>query len=78
MLRLFYSTGSCALASHIALEEAGNKTPCRGKDRLENVPAFRAVVLDLHDQDHRVLGNHADQREDAEDGHEAERPVKQQ
>ena len=23
MLRLFYSTGSCALASHIALEEAG-------------------------------------------------------
>ena len=34
--------------------------------------------LDLADQDDGVLGDHADQREDAQDGDEAERPAGQQ
>ena len=44
-------------------------------DRVPDVLALGALGLDLHDQDHRVLGDHADQREDAEDGDEAERPA---
>ena len=40
MLKLFYSTGSCALASHIALEEAGAD--------------FEAVRIDLRAGDQRT------------------------
>ena len=37
----------------------------------QSVLPSRALRLDLVDQDHRVAGDHADQREDAEDGDEA-------
>ena len=39
MLKLFYAPGSCALASHIALEEAGAK--------------YEAVRVDLRAKDQR-------------------------
>jgi hypothetical protein len=35
--------------------------------------ARRDVLVDLHNQDHRVADHHADQRDDAEDGDEAHR-----
>ena len=40
-----------------------------------DVLARRALGVDLADQDHRVLGDHAEQREHAENGDEAERPA---
>ena len=47
-------------------------------DRVQTpLPAARSVSIWI-DQDHRVLGDHADQREDAEDRDEAERPAGQQ
>src|SRR5690348_10920017 len=39
MLKLFYATGTCALASHIALEEAGAE--------------YETVRLDFHSNDQR-------------------------
>ena len=50
----------------------------RGHDRIPDVLALGAIGLDLHDQDHRVLRDHPEQRQDAEDRDEAERPVEQQ
>ena len=41
--------------------------------RIPDALAGVALGLDLIDQDHRVLGDHADQRQDAQDGDEAER-----
>ena len=49
----------------------------RADHRIPDVLAFRAVGLDLHHQDHRVLRDHPEQRQDAEDGDEAERPIEQ-
>ena len=45
---------------------------------LPDVLALRPLGFDLADQDHGVLGDHADQRQDAEDGDEAERLAGQQ
>jgi hypothetical protein len=39
--------------------------------RVQHACPARSLGLDLDDQDHRVLGDHADQRQDAEDGDEA-------
>ena len=56
----------------------------RKRDTLASITAsqaglpFAAFRFDLLDQDHGIAGDHADQREDAEDGHEAERPLKDQ
>jgi hypothetical protein len=38
----------------------------------------RDVLLDLVDQDHRVTDDHAEQRDDAQVGHEAQRTAQQQ
>ncbi len=46
--------------------------------RLPHALARGALGLDLSDQDHRVLGDHADQREHAENGDEAERAARNQ
>ena len=40
--------------------------------------SLRTLRLDLADQDHRILGDHAQQRQDAENGNEAQRPARQQ
>ncbi len=49
-----------------------------GDHRIPDVLALGAVGLDLDDQDDGVLRDHAEQRQDAEDGDEAERPVEHQ
>jgi hypothetical protein len=41
-------------------------------------PSLSPFGLDLTDQDHRVLGDHAEQRQNSEDGDEAERLAGQQ
>ena len=57
-----------------AVSRIGRKRCSRRLDhRIPRLPALRPLGLDLVDQDHRVAGDHADQREDAEDRDEAER-----
>ena len=59
---------SRGLSRFIDADTAASRTP---KPR-------RPFVVDLRDQDDRVLRDHPDQREDPEDRHEAERPVEQE
>ena len=60
----------------IAVSMIGRKRELRRlDDGVPDARALRPLGLDLADQDHRVLGDHADQRQDAEDGDEAERPA---
>ena len=57
-----------------AVSMIGRKRVLPASSAASNTPApGRALGLDLADQDHRVLGDHADQREAAQDRHEAER-----
>ena len=43
MLKLFYATGTCALASHIALEEAGAGTKQYGSTFVPTTSANRSI-----------------------------------
>ena len=56
--------------------------PEAGERRLDHrgpdVASLRALGLDLIDQDDGVARDHADQREDAQNRHEPERPVGEQ
>jgi hypothetical protein len=60
----------------IAVRKIGRKRGAGRRDhRVPGLEARLALELDLLDQQHRVAGDHAEQRQDAEDRHEAERPV---
>ena len=62
-----------------AVSRIGRKRCAVGlDDRVPRVRALRLLLLDLVDQDHRVAGDHAGQREHAEDRHEAERLVREE
>ena len=45
---------------------------------VPDILSLRTLRLDLADQDHGILGDHAEQRQDAENGNEAQRPAGQQ
>mgnify|MGYP003580745891 CR=1 FL=1 len=45
---------------------------------VPDVLALIALCVDLANQNHRILGDHAEQREDAENSNEAQRPARQQ
>ena len=62
-----------------AVSRIGRKRDIARLDhRVPDALPSRALGLDLVDQDHRVADDHADQRENAEDRDEAERPAGQQ
>ena len=59
----------------IAVSMIGRKRESVASTTASQVwPPFSPLGLDLLDQDHRVAGDHAHQRQDAEDRDKAERP----
>ena len=59
-----------------AVSMIGRKRDAAGVDRgLPHILALRPLGFDLADQDHGILGDHAEQRQNAENGDEAERPA---
>ena len=57
--------------------EQDRAEPVRGglDDRIPRVAPLRLLLLDLVDEDHRVAGDHAGQREHAQERHKAQRLV---
>ena len=55
-----------------------NRDNARLDDRIPDIEALRQFKIDLLDQDHRISGNHPEQRQNPEDGHEPERLVKEE